>query len=481
MRSGLTWSFGSNILSRITTLITGVILARLLSPQDFGEFAVALVAMTVLVNINDLGVEQCLVRWPGSIASIARTGNTVIFTFSAALCGLCLAGAGPFAMALGAPSATGMVQVLSIGILFNGAFAVPSAILTREFRQDKRTIADLVGFFVGTILTMVLAILGAGAWSLVWGRVIGNATVSVLHFWFTPKRYGFGWDPGLARSLIRSSLPLGGATVVAVALLNVDYVIVGRLLGTTELGYYTLAFNLASWPVSFFAVAVARVSVPAFARMQHDTRRLQSAYDNTSLILLAVTVPTCLLLAVFAEPLVLFVYGETWLPAAAVLRFLAFLGLLRVIYQYWADVLVAVGAGKRVLATQVVWIVALIPLMWYAAAWGLVGVGVAQVVVAFLIVGPVYMSCLRGVVRLRPSLVGWLHIIFAGIVASLAGAGIRALGIGPVWTLALGTTALVTTFTLCLWPLAARHGIGPRQGMDTLRRVRSRRTGRRDR
>lgn len=470
VRSGLRWSFGSNILSRVTTLVTGIILARLLAPQDFGEFTVALVAIAILVNINDLGVEQALVRWPGDIARVARTATTVIFTFSAVLCLLCLAAAGVFASALGAPQATPIVQLLALGLLFNGAFAVPSAILTREFRQDKRTVADLTGFLVGTVLTVVLAVMGYGVWALAWGRFVGNATVSIMHWRLAPARYRPGWDAQIARELVRTSLPLGGAAVVAVLLLNVDYMLVGRLLGAEVLGYYTLAFNLASWPVAFFAVAVARVSVPAFARMQDDRPRLQAAYSRSSQTLLTLALPPCLLLALFADPLVHFVYGDKWAPAVAVLRFLAALGLLRVLYQFWADVLVAVGEGRRVLVTQLCWIASLAPALYLSIHWSLAGVGVAQVLVAVAVVGPIYAANLRGVVRLGPGLRGWARLTLASAAASAAGYAVLRTEMPPVWTLAVGTPVVLGVYLAVVWRLVRELGFDPQALVQALRR-----------
>ena len=183
---------------------------------------------------------------------------------------------------MGAPEAAPIVAALSFSILVNGVFAVPSASLTRSLRQDLRTYADLTGFFVGTGLTVILAFNGAGVWSLVWGRLVGNLVVGTMHFVLAPVRYRPGWDSSRVGELLRSSLPLAGATVIAVVLLNIDYVVVGRLLGTENLGYYTMAFNLASWPVTFFAVAVARVSVPAFGRLQAEPARVQSAFERSS-------------------------------------------------------------------------------------------------------------------------------------------------------------------------------------------------------
>jgi O-antigen/teichoic acid export membrane protein len=96
-----------------------------------------------------------------------------------------------------------------LGLIFNGAFAMPSAILTREFRQDKRAYADLTGFVVGTVTTMVLAVMGYGPWALAWGRFIGNAVVSLMQVAFVPQRFRPGWDRHVALDLLRSGLPLG--------------------------------------------------------------------------------------------------------------------------------------------------------------------------------------------------------------------------------------------------------------------------------
>lgn len=461
VRAGLTWSFGSNVLSRITTLVTGIIMARLLAPEDFGVFAVAMVALTVLVNINDLGLEQAVVRWPGEIGRVAPTATTVIMLSSTALCLGCVLLAGPFSEALGAAEATPIVQLMALGLLFNGAFALPSAVLTREFRQDKRTIADLAGFAVGTAITLVLAVMGYGAWALAWGRFVGNGVVSLMHFAFVSHRYRPGWDARLAKDLLRSGLPIGGATLLAVALLNVDYVLVGRYLGTEALGYYTLAFNLASWPVTFFAVAVARVSVPAFARLQHSPAQLQSAYDRTSPPLIAVTIPACLLLAVFADPLVRVLYGEKWVAAVVVLQFLAGLGLLRVVYQYWADVLVAVGAGSRALLVQVCWILALVPALVVAMRWGLAGVGVAHLVVAGLLVGPVNVLCMRGVVHVGRSVRAWLVLGLAATLAGALGVALVESSLGSLWTLLLGTPLVLGAYGALTWRAGTRAGVDP--------------------
>jgi Membrane protein involved in the export of O-antigen and teichoic acid len=396
VRRGLSWSLIGVMVGKLTTLVTGIILARLLAPKDFGVFAVALVALVIIVNLNDLGLEQCLVRWPGSIAEVAPTAKTIILASSVVQFAVLYAVAPYFTQAMHAPEATGIVRLLSFGVVINGAFAVPSAVLSRTFRQDLRTAADFTGFIVGLGITVTLAVLGWGAWSLAWGRLIGNALNGVLHAVFARERYHYGLRRDVVRPLVGQGLPLAGLSVIAVAVLNVDNLVVGRVLGPIELGFYTLAFNLSSWPVSVFAVAVWRVSVPGFARLQTDPERLRSAFTRSFGLLMAATLPVCLVLSALAHPLVRFVYGEKWVPAATALSVLAALGALRIGLQLMTDVLVAVGRGRRAFLLQVVWLAALVPSLTVGARLdGLRGVAIGHVVVAAGLMLPLHLSALH--------------------------------------------------------------------------------------
>jgi O-antigen/teichoic acid export membrane protein len=402
VRRGLGWSFASTMLSRLGQLVSGIILARLLVPADYGLFAVATVALVLLANINDLGIEQVLVRWPGELARVAPTATTLIFGFSIVLFAGFATAAPAFAAALGAPDAANIVRALALGVVINGAFAVPSATLTRSFRQDRRTYADLAGFIVTTGLTLTLALLGFGVWSLVWGRLIGNAVNSLLHLAFTPARFRPGFDLPIARELLAGGLPLAGATLLAVAMVNVDNVIVGRALGPAVLGLYVLAFNLSSWPVNLLSIPVARVSVPAFARLQDEPLRLRRAFARSLGLLMAAAVPICVLLAVLALPAIRVVYGTKWSGAASALTFLAVLGLARVVLQLCFDLLIAVGYGRRTLGLQALWLVVLVPALAFGAhVGGIAGIGVAHMLVAVGVMVPAFLAAL-GRLGFRP-------------------------------------------------------------------------------
>ena len=398
VRTGLWWSFLNNVVGRAGTLIAGIVLARILDPQDYGVFAVALVAMNLLMSLNDAGMTAAVVRWPGRVDDIAPTAATLILAFSVVLYGLLWVGAPPFAAAFGVPEATGILRLLAVAIIIDGLFALPTALLTRSFLQGRRTTADLVNLVVSSVVAIVLAKQGFGAWSLAWGRVAGNTASGLVILALAPSRPLPGFRVETARNLLGYGLPLTGSSLLVFAMLNVDTVIVGRVLGPVSLGFYVLAFNLSSWPVSMFAFAVRRVSLAAFARIADDSARLRAAYLRSLALLMAVSLPVCVLLATLSVPTINVVYGGKWAEASIALHWLALLGIVRVATELTYDLIIAIGRPRAVFRLQLLWVIALIPALALGARiGGIGGVAAAHLLVGLLIVLPAFGHELRHV------------------------------------------------------------------------------------
>ncbi len=396
VRSGLRWSLVSTVLGRILNPLLGIVLARILTPEDFGVFAVALVALSALISINDLGVTLAVVRWPGKVDEVARTATSVAIAGSVLFYAACFVSAPWVASALNSPDATGVLRLLALGVIIDGAGSVPLAFITRSFRQDQRMVADWSGFLVSAGVTIGLAAAGFGAWSLAWGRIVGNLVNTSLLYRLSPLRPRPGWDRDRARELLRFGLPLTGSSFLVFAMLNVDYVVVGHELGTVALGIYLLAFNLSSFPVNVLSTSIRRVLVPAFARFQHDHAALRDVFLRWMHHLALLTVLLCTLLAALAYPTILFVYGTKWRGAAPVLVSLALLGGTRVLIEFIYDVFVAVGHSRPLLWLQGLWVVLLVPALTAGARLdGVRGVGFAHAVVAVGIMLPVFSRALH--------------------------------------------------------------------------------------
>ena len=221
---------------------------------------------------------------------------------------------------LGASAASGPVQVMSLTVLLAGVSAVPGGVLTREFRQasDSSRIWQLVA---STMVLVVLALLGGGALALAWSRVAGQLVSTIVLVASSPVRYVPGFDRVVMRSVLGFGLPLVGASFLGFLIGNIDYVVIGRILGAEPLGLYYLAYNIGSWPYVMLAPIVASITVAAYSRVRHDHERLPDRMGTLMDAFLALALPANALLVALAAPLVGTVYGAQWAPAAGALAF----------------------------------------------------------------------------------------------------------------------------------------------------------------
>ena len=392
----LVWSFANTALAKLGTIGIGIALARLLGPQEFGTFAIATVALLAILSFNELGVSLAIVRWPEDPERLVPTVSTLSVGASSLLFVGSYFAAPVFAEAMGDPDATGVIRLMCVGIVVNGVVAVPAALMQRAFAQRERMVIDQVNIWVGAAISIGLALAGFGAVSLAIGRVVGSLLSGALFIRWAPGRLSFGWDRALLPALLKFGLPLAGASCIVFAAGNADQLVVGATLGPTELGFYVLAFNLASWPVALFSVPLRSVAPATLARLQHEPRVMRHTFTDFIRVVSALSIPVCFMLAAAAEPIVRLVYGSEWVPAASALRWLALLAALRILFELAYDFLVVVNRTGSVLAIQVTWLIVSVPaLIFGSSQWGIGGVSGAQVLVAATVALPLYAGVLH--------------------------------------------------------------------------------------
>ena len=455
VRSAARWSLINTVVMRLGTFATGIVLARFaLGPAEWGVYGIAQTVLLVLLSANELGVGLAIVRWEGDARRFAPTVLT-LSTLSSGLVYVALFAAAPtVAGLLGSPSAVGVLRVMCLCVLIDGVAQVPGGFLTREFAQGKRMIIDGLNFVLSTSVTLLLAFEGWGAMSFAWGAVAGNVVTLIGCALAAPGTLKFGWDPGQARALLRFGLPLAGASMLALAVVNVDTMVVGATLGNVSLGFYVLAFNISGWPVRIISEAARRVSFAGFSRLADSPQALAQGFSRALGVLVTGTVPLCVLLAGLAGPLIELIYGSPWGPAAAALPWLMALGLIRIGSELAYDCLVAIGQRRSLFLVQGLWLVALIPVLLVAAHLnGIVGVSQAHVLVAGGMVVPVFLFALSrggiGVGRIARAC-AWPFLGGAVMAAIILGLEHR-LGDGRLALLAIGTIALAG-YTVCVLP-----------------------------
>ena len=454
-RRALGWSMLNNVVGRAGTTLMGVVLARILVPEDYGVYAVALVALMALLSVNELGVSLAIIRWPKDVSRIAPTVMTLAVGFSVALWIVTFFAAPLIADALNAPAATAVLRVLTLSILIDALTAVPAALMTRDFMQRERMIVDSAGFVIASATAIGLALAGQGAWSLVWSVLLGNIVNGAFILWYAPRNYRPGFNAPVARELLAFGLPLALASLLVIALLNAGYVVVGAALGPASLGFYLLAFNLSTWPVNMFSTPARRISLPLFSRLHAGETEASAAFAPVCAMLLLVTLPACLLLAVFAEPLIRIVYSDKWLPAAQVLPWLMVLALTRVLGELAYDFLVALGESRANLAVQAVWLVTLIPALLVGVHYdGIRGVAIANAGIAAGVVIPTYAIVLRRAgVSMRIMAAELSRPLAGGLLAGAAGVGVLLLVPDNLTQLAVGAALVGLVYLVVVYPM----------------------------
>lgn len=473
VRRGAMWGAVNVGASRVLSFVATIIVARLIAPEHFGALAVALVVQTIALNIAELGATAALGRGDRDPDEIAPTVFTIAVITSAVLTASMVVTAPWLATVLGDPAAVDVIRVLSITVVLAGLCSVPTAMVWRDFLQGRRIAVDLANIAVSLVLVVPMAGWGWGALALAWSRVGGQLVAAVGYWIITPRRYAPGWNRREAGGILRLGLPLAAANLVVFATLNLDYVVVGRLLDPVALGLYLMAFNLASLPSSVVTAVVRTVAVPAFGRL-HAAGTLPGEAVRVARGLSFTAFPISALLIGIAGPLTVTLFGERWAPAAAAMLGLGIFGMARILSELFADLCVGAGRTLGLFWVQVVWLIALAPALWFGVSqWGIAGAGYAHAVVAWFVVVPIYLVLVqRGVgasaaailrASLLPAVGAGACALASGFVASTAGSPIVAVLLGGL----VGIVAyLAATLPLGLRYLAAFQSRAGRNGAD---------------
>ena len=377
--AGLKWAGLSAAGQAVLTVSLVAVLARLLTPEDFGLVAIAMIFVTAAQNLGHRNIGAAIVQRAeltdrhiaaGVTLSIAAGG-----VFAAALWGLA-PGAGRF---FGEPAVAPILRALSAAVVCTGLGTVPEYLWRRRLRFRALTAAELVAQALGYgLVAIAMALSGYGVWALVAGIVMRQAVFAAAVLATGPRLP----RPGLARREAGELLG-AGAGFSSIAAFNLianqgSRLLVGRLLGATPLGYYTRATALSSLSGQLGRV-LGKVLFPAMAQRQRRTDRLRAAYLHGVEILSWLAVPAALLLAVCAGEIVAVVLGAQWGAAVPVLEILAIGTAFRLGGALNTPLARAMGALGPLAWRGAVNAAVLVAGVAAGSRWGLNGVAVAAV------------------------------------------------------------------------------------------------------
>lgn len=367
------------ILAQALNLAAYIVLARLLTPTEFGVFAGATVLVGFALIVSEGGIGAAVVQRRDRIEEALATA-VVTTTVNGILLALVAAAASPLlGLIFDASQVTEVALAMSGLMILRGVASTPNALLQRNFSFLRRLVIEPLQVVVFGVVSVIAASNDMGPWSLVIGQYAGT-TADVVLSWALAR-----WRPrlrlanlGMWRELVAYGRHVFGGTVILQAGQQADALIVGPLLGTAQLGQFRYGYRLASTPFQALLAAAAYVLFPAFARISHDLPRFRAAFLRSLRWMSIIALPMSLILVPLGEPLAVIVFGDVWRQAGYAAAAMAALTASGMVSSIVSEGIKAAGRPERLVPMHAVsagltaaFMLALVPVGFEAVAAGI--------------------------------------------------------------------------------------------------------------
>ena len=340
---GLTWTLIDTWGTQILGLIVFAILTNLLLPDQFGLVALAAVFVSFAQLFVDQGLGDALIQRKSVSRSQIDTAFWVALGTGTLLTALGIVLAGPISTLLNQPDLAPILQVLSFVFVLVALSSIQTALLRREMRFRGLAIRRLAAVAVGGTVGVVMAMSNFGAWALV-GQQLAAAATTVVTLWsVSPWRPGLQVERADFRALFAFGINVVGSDILTFLSRNVDRLLIGAILGTTQLGFYAVAYRILDTSQNLLVSFARKLAFPIFAQLQSDVTRLRRAYGRVTRALSVVMLPGYIGLALVAQEAIVVIFGDKWAASGPVAATLFLIGPVLSIQLFTGALLNGVG------------------------------------------------------------------------------------------------------------------------------------------
>ena len=386
--SGTRLTAASQIVTQGVRFLTNIVLARLLTPDDFGVVAIALVISLLLDQLQDAGTGAAIIQRRTVDDALLNSVFYLNLALGAVL-GVTLFTVAPVLSALmGSEGSTPVMRAFAVVTVITSLGQIHHSLLRRNLRFFEIAVASAVSAVVTATVSIVSALLGQGYWALVYGMAAGAVVGTVLVWVYDRWRPSWQLDLTSLRSIWAYSLHLFLSNVLFFFFTQIDKVIVSHAFGGAGVGLYSMAQRTVSAPVSSMSTVVGEVTFPAFSRRQDDNAALCSGFIRSSRVIALVTWPLMFGVAAVASSLVPVVFGPTWAGLVPLMWILAPMGAVQSVTSPSNQLLLAKGRSDLSFRWALVYSVVIVLFELVGVRWGLTGVAGAYAVAIALLTIP---------------------------------------------------------------------------------------------
>lgn len=419
--TGLFWATVQQIGTQSIGVVISVVLARLLSPTDFGLMGMIYIFIAVSTTLINSGMGQSLIRMAKPENEDYSTVFHINILFAVIIYAALFLSAPLIAGFYGEEILKNIIRVYGLVFVFDALSSVQNTIIIRRMHFKKQLRLSLPSLALSGALGVVLAASGYGVWSLVWSGVAKSALYALQIWIYSDWRPMAVLDMGKFRYHFRFGIRLTMSELLNNVSNSIYPFVTGKFFAPAQTGYLTQASTVKQFPISTILGPINKVAYPSLANLQSDKIRLRRAFAKMERLTLAVLTPAMVFGIVLAEPILVFLLSERWIAAAPYLQIVCLAGIISIAGTYNGLILRIQGRSGTILGINVchkifmlLAIAAAIPFGIYALIWSQVAVSLAYYIPSSII------ACRAIGYSFRKLLSGSIRILTIGAVTAAA-------------------------------------------------------------
>lgn len=375
---GISWLGAFRLFSRVLSFLRTIIIARILSPSQFGVYGVATLLLALIEILTETGINVFLIQKKEDIDRYINTAWIVSIIRGFLISIVILVSARFVSDFFRNPEVFSLLMLISV-VSFIRGFINPSVVkFQKELNFNKEFYYRSSIFLIETLASILLLFVMRNPIALIYGLLAGAVFEVIISFKFVNPKPTFNFNRKIFKEIVSRGKWITGAGIFGYLFQNGDNVVVGRVLGTGPLGIYDMAYSISMLPVNEISDIVARVTFPVYVKISDDIKRLRRAYLKTSIITVLLVTPILLIFLIFPRHLILLFLGPNWIEAENVIRVLSILAFINILSSPTGAVFFAVGKQKYLtLLTGISLVIMLVSIIPLINTFGLVGVAIS--------------------------------------------------------------------------------------------------------
>jgi len=395
--SGTRWLIVANVVRQTLNIGSMVVFARILSPDDFGAFAIVMMFAAFLLLFSDMGTGAVLIHIDDPSDLLLSSLLYFNILIGMVLFFILYLSSGIIAHFFHLPILDPLLQLLAVNFIILSFSIVQKSLFQKKLEFKILTILETSSLFISIVVGIIMALNGFGVYSLV-AQILVSSLVLTIMLW------GYStWKPQLLFSIkeikkvFNYIVNLTGFSFVNYFASNADNFLIGKFLGSSSLGVYSLAYKIMLFPLQQISQTLLRVLFPAFSQIKHDNEKFKKAYLKVIFFIALVSFPLMMGLVAVSDVFVSVVFGEKWKDLALILTILAPIGMLKSISTTLGSIYLAKGTTDR--------------MFWIGTIGAMVTVSCIVAGIPFGVVGVAYMLVLANLIMLYPNFkYAWIQI-----------------------------------------------------------------------